>query len=55
MSWVEVLDASRFWIEGIAIPSVGSFGILGNLVVIAVLLGPTYRTENINQKNLDLA
>ena len=36
-SWFQVIDDSRYWIEGIAIPSIGSIGLIGNFIVAGVL------------------
>ena len=36
-SWFQIIDDSRYWIEGIAIPSIGSIGLIGNMIVAGVL------------------
>ena len=52
--WLEALDNIRFAIETIALPSVGSLGVMGNILVIITLIKLTNsKKENKNQINFD--
>ena len=48
MTWIETLDWVKFWVESIPITAVGSFGSLGNIVVIIVLLRLVKQNQNPN-------
>jgi len=48
------LESIRFAIESVTLPSCGILGLLGNILVIAVLIRLTTRVnENKNRKNFD--
>ena len=52
--WYDTLDSVRFWIESVALPTIGFLGILGNLLVILVLIRlNTNQKENKNRQNFD--
>ena len=53
-NWIETLDDWRLRIEGLAVPSVGIIGLVGNFLVVAVLLCLIRNTESISQKNFDI-
>ena len=54
-SWFQVIDETRYWIEGIAIPSVGSIGLIGNLIVTSVLFCIIRKsTDRGSQRNFDI-
>ena len=54
-SWYQVMDDSRYWVEGIAIPSVGSVGVIGNLIVIGSLACLIRENnERGSQRNFDI-
>ena len=53
-NWIEILDDWRLRIEGLAVPSVGIIGLVGNFLVVAVLLCLIRNTESISQKNFDI-
>ena len=54
-SWFQVIDESRYWIEGIVIPSVGAIGLIGNLIVIGVLACLIHEnSDHGSQRNFDV-
>ena len=54
-NWFQIIDDSRFWIEGIAIPVVGIVGLVGNCLVVVVLsLLIRNNSESITQRNFDV-
>ena len=54
-NWFQVIDESRYWIEGVAVPSVGSIGLVGNLIVTCVLFFIVRKnSDNGSQRNFDI-
>ena len=53
-NWIDIIDDSRHWIEGVAVPSVGIIGLIGNFLVVAVLLRLIHNTESISESNFDM-
>ena len=53
-TWIDIIDESRFWIEGITTPFIGMIGFIGNVLVIVVLLCLIQITDNVNQRNFDI-
>ena len=52
---IRILDDSRYCIEGIAIPSIGSIGLIGNLIVVGVLFCLIRNnSEQGSQRNFDV-
>ena len=52
-NWIVTIDNWRLRIEGVAVPSVGIIGLVGNFLVVAVLLCLIRNTESTSQRNFD--
>ena len=54
ISWIQVIDVSRFWIEGVTIPIVASTGLICNTIVFVVLFSLIRISDRGSQRNFDI-
>ena len=53
-SWIQIIDDSRFWIEGVTIPIVASTGLICNTIVFVVLFSLIRISDRGSQRNFDI-
>ena len=53
-SWIQIVDVSRFWIEGVTIPIVAITGLICNTIVFVVLFSLIRISDRGSQRNFDI-
>lgn len=53
-SWIQVIDVSRFWIEGVTMPIVAITGLICNTIVFVVLFSLIRISDRGSQRNFDI-
>ena len=53
-SWIQIVDVSRFWIEGVTIPIVAITGLICNTIVFVVLFSLIRISDHGSQRNFDI-